>query len=81
MTKFKDGIEIYYLFRCDDKRKVEGVVPDKHFDLGATGDIWLYKDKLDSNRLNYDYLLEIFSTTTDEIIDNYYIVSNNHLNN
>lgn len=80
MIKFEDGMEVYYLFRCDDKRKVEGVVPDKHFDLDDVDGMRDYKYKLDYHKLNYDLLLEVFSTATDEIEDNYYIISNNHLN-
>lgn len=81
MAKFKNSIDIYYIFRCDHKSGVEGVVPDKYFNLDDIHARDLYKALLDEYHLNYDYLLEVFSMGADEILDNYYIVSNNHLNN
>lgn len=74
-------ISIYYLFRCDDKRKPEYMKNDESYPLLEYENVFKLKTELDKNCINYDLLIERFDRNTDEVLSNDYIVSNNYKNN
>jgi hypothetical protein len=76
----KPDIRIYYLFRCDDKRRPETMQTDESYNLDEHSKVYELKRQLDANGVKYDLLIERFDTSTDEVLSNDYIVSNNYLN-
>jgi hypothetical protein len=75
--KFK----VYYLFRCDDKRKPSDILPDKSFDLTEIEKVFSLKLRLDLLKINYDLVVEWFDYDKQEIISNEYISECNWINN
>lgn len=74
------NIEMYFLIRCDDLRRPLGVHTDTYFGLSDFDTLCKLKDRLDQLGCWYDLLIERFDSTTDSVISNEYIVSNNYLN-
>jgi len=74
-------IQIYYLFRCDDKNRPLYMEPDKSYALDQYQEVNRLKIELDSIGINYDLLIERFDNSSDEVLSNDYIVSNNYKNN
>lgn len=75
------NVEIYYVFRCDDKNRPNDMSCDEYFDLSCYQKVKELKEKLDSLSINYDLLIERFDITNHEILSNDYIVDNNCINN
>jgi hypothetical protein len=73
-------IEVYYLFRCDDKNRPIGMSPDVSYPLSEHERVMSLVDELNSKGINYDLLIERFDSSTDEVLSNDYIVANNSKN-
>jgi hypothetical protein len=76
----KPDIRIYYLFRCDDKRRPETMQPDESYNLDEHSKVYELKSELDAKGINYDLLIERFDADTDEVLSNDYIVGENYKN-
>jgi len=72
---------IYYLFRCDDKNRPKTMETDEYYPLLDYENVFKLKTELDEKNINYDLLIERFDKSTDEVLSNDYIVSNNYKNN
>lgn len=79
--ELQSSIEIYYLFRCDDKNRPNTMKTDESYSLNEYEKVYTLKEDLDSKGINYDLLIERFDTTTDEVLSNDYIVTKNDKNN
>jgi hypothetical protein len=73
-------IEVYYLFRCDDKNRPIGMSPDVSYPLSEYEKVMALADELNTKGINYDLLVERFDSSTDEVLSNDYIVANNFKN-
>lgn len=76
----KPDIRIYYLFRCDDKRRPETMQTDESYNLDEHSKVYELKSELDAKGINYDLLIERFDADTDEVLSNDYIVGENYKN-
>ena len=74
-------IRIYYLFRCDDKRRPETMQTDESYNLDEHSKVYELKRQLDAKGIKYDLLIERFDTESDEVLSNDYIVGENYKNN
>ena len=79
--ELQSSIEIYYLFRCDDKNRPNTMKTDESYSLNEYEKVYTLKEDLDSKGINYDLLIERFDTTTNEVLSNDYIVTKNDKNN
>lgn len=75
-----DNIQVYYKLMCDDRRATD-LQTDYHFDLCETDKLNTLLNVCNSNRYNYDLVIEHWSEQSQEVIKNIYLVSNNHKNN
>jgi len=75
------AIQIYYLFRCDDKNRPSKMGSDDSYSLSQHNEVYALKDELDKLGINYDLLIERFDSDDDDVLSNDYIVGNNHKNN
>jgi hypothetical protein len=54
---------------------------DEYYPLLDYENVFKLKTELDEKNINYDLLIERFDKSTDEVLSNDYIVSNNYKNN
>lgn len=80
LTKNEDT-EVYYMFRCDDKRSPSHIKPDMSFDLTDTESVNKLLNECNNLKLNYDFCIEVFNHPDSEIINSINFVSNNYINN
>jgi hypothetical protein len=73
-------IEVYYLFRCDDKNRPNGISTDVIYTLSDYEKVTFLANELNTMGINYDLLIEWFDSSTDEVLGNDYIVANNFKN-
>jgi hypothetical protein len=73
-------IEVYYLFRCDDKNRPNGMSTDVSYSLLEYEKVMALANELNTIGVNYDLLVERFDSSTDEVLSNDYIVANNFKN-
>jgi len=73
-------IQVYYLFRCDDKNRPIGMSPDVSYSLSEHEKVMALCNDLNAKGINYDLLIERFDSSTDEVLSNDYIVANNSKN-
>jgi len=78
--KTTSGNVIYYKFECDDNKRPSGMLPDIHFALSEYDKAIELKNELDSEGINYTFLLETFNELSAEIISRDYFVDNNCFN-
>jgi len=74
-------ISIYYVFRCDDVNAPSSMATDETHPLSMYDIVYALKQKLDTDGINYDLLIERFDSEHDDVLSNDYIVSNNYKNN
>ena len=70
--KIIDNTSIYYKFECDDENRPSNVDADFYFELSEYDKVMKMKEELDSKRLKYNLLLEMFDESNDEIISRHY---------
>jgi hypothetical protein len=75
-----DIIQVYYKLMCDDKRATT-LLCDYYFELYETDKLNDLLNVCNSNRYNYDLVIEHWCEKTQEIIKHIYLVSNNYKNN
>lgn len=82
MSKYQlnNDIDIYYLFRCDDKNRPIDMSSDVSYSLSEYEIVMALANELNTKCINYDLLIERFNRRTDEVLSNDYIVSNNNKN-
>jgi hypothetical protein len=78
--KTTSGNVIYYKFECDDKNLPSNLSSDIYFSLFEYDKAIQVKNELDSNGINYTFLLERFDLLNAQVISRDYFVDNNCLN-
>ena len=73
--------QVYYDFRCDDRRKGDEIPTDKSFCLSEVVEINNLLNKCNEPHLNYDLVIVEWDESEQSIDSELYIVGNNSKNN
>ena len=74
------NVQVYYKVACDDRRATD-LQTDYHFDLQETEELNIILGICNTNRYNYDLIIEYWCEQQQEVVDFIEIVQNNYKNN
>ena len=74
------NVQVYYKVACDDRRATD-LKSDYHFDLHEVDKLNEILGICNTNRYNYDLIIEYWCEQQQEVVDFIEIVQNNYKNN